>query len=374
MDAKVLGLIYEAALEPDRWTDAIAAVASSVKAEGGQILLWDERSGGAAFTRSVGSGASDQAHVDRLYNDYYGIIDPRRNHAMTLPVQQWMACHHICDDRFVARSEFYQDYFIPVLDSRYMCGTRLAGEQGLHAMLAIARRAGPQARPFNDAALAQLKELTPHLSRAARLQLQIAGLRRDLTVRESALSHLSVPLFVMTRDAVIRFSNSAGERMIGTPSSGLFSKTGRLCARSADEETRLKAAVADAVDARVGASLLIGAGSPSPVLCTVIPLSERSGLPAGDQVPMALVLIGDRRIDRAEEIRMVQAIFNLTPAESRLALGLASGRSLDQLAGDYGVAMATVKAQLQSVYTKVGVNRQGALISLLQRLLPPLQD
>lgn len=89
---------------------------------------------------------------------------------------------------------------------------------------------------------------------------------------------------------------------------------------------------------------------------------------------MALVLIGDRKIDRAEEVRMVQAIFSLTPAESRLALGLASGRSLDQLAGDYGVAMATVKAQLQSVYTKVGVNRQGALISLLQRLLPPLQD
>ena len=58
-------------------------------------------------------------------------------------------------------------------------------------------------------------------------------------------------------------------------------------------------------------------------------------------------------------------LFGLTPAEALLASELARGYSLDEAAGHLNVSRNTARSQLQSIFMKTGVNRQGELVRML---------
>jgi DNA-binding CsgD family transcriptional regulator len=63
----------------------------------------------------------------------------------------------------------------------------------------------------------------------------------------------------------------------------------------------------------------------------------------------------------------LRARFGLTKAEARLALHLASGRSLACAAEAFGVRLTTLRSQLGQIYSKTGTNRQVELVALLHR-------
>jgi DNA-binding CsgD family transcriptional regulator len=67
--------------------------------------------------------------------------------------------------------------------------------------------------------------------------------------------------------------------------------------------------------------------------------------------------------------RHFQIRFNLTPAETRLAYQLLSGRSLKECARDLCVSYETARGTLKTVFRKTGVRRQTELILLIT--LPP---
>jgi DNA-binding CsgD family transcriptional regulator len=68
---------------------------------------------------------------------------------------------------------------------------------------------------------------------------------------------------------------------------------------------------------------------------------------------------------------LLGALFGLSRAEARLALGLLTGRSTAECARLAGVGVATVRSQLHSIFVKTGVRRQAQLVALLSRV-PPL--
>jgi DNA-binding CsgD family transcriptional regulator len=63
--------------------------------------------------------------------------------------------------------------------------------------------------------------------------------------------------------------------------------------------------------------------------------------------------------------QVIQCLFDLTPAEARVARGIAAGKTVDELAQESGLADATVRNQLKSVFGKTGVSRQADLVGIL---------
>lgn len=61
-------------------------------------------------------------------------------------------------------------------------------------------------------------------------------------------------------------------------------------------------------------------------------------------------------------------MFDLTPSEARVARGLATGDSLDDIASSGGVSRNTVRCQLQHVLQKVGCSRQAEATALLSNV------
>ncbi len=61
----------------------------------------------------------------------------------------------------------------------------------------------------------------------------------------------------------------------------------------------------------------------------------------------------------------LQTLFDLSPAEARLAVLLARGVSLSQAAEQSNISKNTAKVQLKSVFFKMGVSRQAELVKLI---------
>jgi DNA-binding CsgD family transcriptional regulator len=60
--------------------------------------------------------------------------------------------------------------------------------------------------------------------------------------------------------------------------------------------------------------------------------------------------------------------FGLTPAEARIAYGIARGERLATIAETSGIALTTAKTQLRAVFIKTGTHRQAELAILLARM------
>ena len=58
-------------------------------------------------------------------------------------------------------------------------------------------------------------------------------------------------------------------------------------------------------------------------------------------------------------------MFGLSPAECRLAVALADGKKLSEIARQSGLKITTLRTQLSAVLKKVGVERQTDLIRVL---------
>jgi DNA-binding CsgD family transcriptional regulator len=65
-------------------------------------------------------------------------------------------------------------------------------------------------------------------------------------------------------------------------------------------------------------------------------------------------------------------LFDLTPAEARLAVGLAQGATFADLAVRFGVSENTLKTQLAQVFLKTETASQRDLMRRLS-LIPPLR-
>jgi DNA-binding CsgD family transcriptional regulator len=65
---------------------------------------------------------------------------------------------------------------------------------------------------------------------------------------------------------------------------------------------------------------------------------------------------------------VLKRLYDLTPAEARLAQGLAGGDSLDEVASGLGIRITTARTQLAAIFAKTDTRRQAKLVAVLCHL------
>lgn len=70
-------------------------------------------------------------------------------------------------------------------------------------------------------------------------------------------------------------------------------------------------------------------------------------------------------VPQAPPVELVQSLFDLTPAEARVARSLASGKTVDDIATDGGTSANTIRTHVRGVLEKTGCNRQVEIVALL---------
>jgi DNA-binding CsgD family transcriptional regulator len=68
---------------------------------------------------------------------------------------------------------------------------------------------------------------------------------------------------------------------------------------------------------------------------------------------------------------LLNGLFDLSPAEIRAANGLLQGKSIEDIATNFGLSRETIRTQVKAVFAKTRVNRQSDLVSLLANVKIP---
>jgi hypothetical protein len=162
-----ISLIYEAALDPALWPEALRRITKHGRGSYTFLLILRPRTVEPLHLLGDGWPGYDQ------YLAHYARIDPRNAHATRVHAGAKVVDYDFTTEGEMARSEFYQDYLLPH-DMGYVGAEMLVTDPNCIAAIAIqrARRQGP----FELGELDLLDRLAPHLTRALRLQTRFAAL------------------------------------------------------------------------------------------------------------------------------------------------------------------------------------------------------
>jgi DNA-binding CsgD family transcriptional regulator len=83
---------------------------------------------------------------------------------------------------------------------------------------------------------------------------------------------------------------------------------------------------------------------------------------------LAILLLTPIGADRAPDVVLIRALYDLTPGEARVARSLTQSQTMDEIAAASGVTVATVRTQVKAVLDKTGSRRQAEVTALLAGL------
>ena len=262
------------------------------------------------------------------------------------------------------REPIYRDVWRPQ-GVGWSMATAIPIPTGENATFVLSRRT--EFGPFDRASAARLDEFRPHLARSvlisARLQLERAR------VAGEALAALGVPALVVDERGTVLSANMLIESMTDHVVWRAFGRVS-LKDKAADRLLRDAIAMIDAESARGVRSFPVrDPEAETAMVAHVIPIR----LSARDIFLRCAAVLAMTPVaaPKAPPVELVQSLFDLTPAEARVARSLASGKTVEDIASDGGVSLNTVRTHVRGVLAKTGCDRQAEVVALLSGLTPP---
>lgn len=221
--------------------------------------------------------------------------------------------------------------------------------------------------PVERDVVRRLDLLRPHLARAALMSARIAFERAQGAV--AALEMVGIPAAVLGPRGAAIATNGLLESL--NPAV-VQSRPTRLGFANAGADQMLAVAL-EAAEAGLhegsARSIPIPATEGSvPLVAHLLPIrASAREVFTGAAAVLLMTPVTPRALPDAA---VIQGLFDLTPAEARIARALGTGMTIGQIAASSGASAATVRNQVQAVFGKTGMHRQADLVGLLQGLSP----
>ncbi len=218
--------------------------------------------------------------------------------------------------------------------------------------------------------MVELERLRPHISRAALLTAKIRHQRAVATVE--AFETIDTPAALVRTNGMVLAANAGFTTLDSQISIGAGN---RLRARVATTGILLENALRHPFGTqgrRPPLSIAVPAhGHSVPLVLHILPTRGEARQIFGDDTALLIVT---RVVDRPlPDTGLVRALFDLTPAEARVATALLQGRSSREMAGDFGIGGETVKTQVNAVLQKSGFRRRVDFVRFLSGIATPLK-
>jgi DNA-binding CsgD family transcriptional regulator len=356
--------IYESSLVPELWPDVLEELGRMVEGTGGSLFI------SKADLRYWTASPENRQRMTRFVNDGW--------FSRGQVVARLFGARHagfLTELDAFTRDELdleplYRDMWRPV-GIGWVVGTAIPIPTGENVILVMTRRT--ERGPVERAVVQKLDELRPHLARSAllsaRLQLERAR------VASETLALIGLPALVLNEQGKVLAANHLIEAMTGYVHWRAHDRVS-LSDRAADRLLREAVGTIDfAGGAGVRSFPVRDAGANVMMVAHVVPIR----LSARDIFVRcaAVFVLTPVALPQAPPVELVQSLFDLTPAEARVARGLASGKTVDDIATDGGTSANTIRTQVRGVLEKTGCNRQVDIVALLTaisatRLTSPL--
>lgn len=367
---RILASLHDAVLDDALWPAASGLIHRAIGAKGSFLTAGD----GASiddldvFFAQFCYGERRYAELEREYFEVYSHVDERVPRIRELPDSQVVSATSLFTEDEKKTSPVYNEA-LPRTEALDGLLARLDGPRGTSIAWAIA---DPVDRDgWTRARLDTIERLLPHLRQFARV--------RQSLVDSGALGATYAELLENTRTGVIQLDRRArvleandSARQLLRSSRGLVYQDGFLKAIDPAEEALLQALLAKALPASGatgpgGSMTLSGRRSRPRLVLHLNPVNPASVHARRSRIHALVLLLEPLPRPRIGPAR-VGAILGLSRPESELALWLARGMTLREIADTSGRIENTLRWQLKQIFTKLGLSRQIELVQLIASL------
>jgi DNA-binding CsgD family transcriptional regulator len=355
----VVDRIYEAAFVPEQWVGALDNVAKLHGCASGVIGAWND------LGAPIGFRATALVHP---------LAEATMRGSGNVDNTRFVALHSVQEAKFTRVESLLSENALKV--DPVQIALRSVGLES-QAATAITMPSGDlvcisferfkRDGAFDDTLLDALGEIRPHLARAGMIAARLGLERANATV--SAMHAMGLPAAVMSANGRVLATNPSFESMSNTflPSS------------------RDGLAIADSDANRLFQEVVAMSGKREEPIVRSIPIA-----PQEDRDALVIHLLPLRRA--AHEIfsggdllvvataaranthvpspAILMGLFDLTPAEVKLATALASGKSLQNAALEANITRSTSRTYLDRIFRKTGTHQQSQLVALLKSTQP----
>jgi DNA-binding CsgD family transcriptional regulator/PAS domain-containing protein len=356
----IIGRIYEAAENPLIWSEVLRLLGNAFGSTVNVFVLSDKKSPLSEVVVSDGADPKWEREYDNYYHSTNIIL--QRLGPLLAPGLLLSSADHFADEE-ILNSEYYQD-FLRRRDVFYLIGGVITSTPTSNALLTMVRSRG---RPWTSGEKAVLTTLMPHLQRATRFSSHFATIRQE---HDEILNRLPMGVIVLNESGKVEFLNRAAEVVV-RKKDGLFCDANGVYAGNPTESAHLRALISSAKSTASGKGG-VGGGSMSvtqpsigrPLSVLIAPMMPSAAFPLS-QSPRVAIFISDPEAPQPTNAERLMAMFDLTPAESRMAGQLLQGKSVVEAADALGITQQTARVHLKRIFGKTYTKRQSELMRLL---------
>lgn len=352
--------IYEAAIVPEGWSRVLrdtARFAGCKEALLGTVLDNDAR-------LIASSPEFGEAYEEVLRRIPFG-VNERAQRLLVHGRHGFITDKDVFSQDEIASTPLYQDILIPAGYGSAVA-TAIAAPSGDMTIVHCERSLS---EGYVDArGVSALDSLRSHFARAGLLGRRLAMERARAA--SQALEMMGLPAAVLGLQGQVIDANALFQDLMP----GVFQdRAARLAVAHAPADDLLAAAIA----------ALSRPDQPQPVRSLPIP-ARRGGVPmvlhlspvrgqARDVFSFASAIVVATPVTAGAglEAGLIGGLFDLTPAEARLAAAIAGGHTPREAAQRLGVTEATARTTLKRILAKTGSRRQADLVGLLKSAAPP---
>lgn len=361
---KLVDSFHAAALSAGSWLESLSALAEATGSRSGQLV-------------GLGSPAAAPfnwaSNVDPEWADQFfarGGSDPLKNPSIRAAATSG-ELEVISSAQFTTEEERRRNDFVQwserSFDLSRICLTPLIKTAEMHIGLAVMRSVDQGEIDARQRAV--FASIAPHVRSAVRTQLALE--HQGALLVAGAMEALDLSVFVCDRGGRVKAMTPSAEALVraGTP---LRLQGGILGAADTTATRALRHAIAVAAGglARPGrppaSTVVVRDGDLQPLALEVVSLG-RSEHAFGFE-PRALVIARTAQGNPERARALLQSGYGLTGAEAEVALSVARGQAPESIATARGAKVSTVRAQIRSIFAKLGVRRLNELAAKVQRL------
>lgn len=218
-----------------------------------------------------------------------------------------------------------------------------------------------------------------HFAKSIELGRAFGVLRSRFDGVLTALDRFHIGIFVLSPNGSVVVKNAEADRILDAGDGLELSRDGRLQPSNDAERNELKAitgravSTAQAQDNRAEQLMTIMRSSgDEPYLVEVAPIRDRDEIESAFKG--ALVFVIDPNKTDVVSTEGMQALYQLTSAESEICKLIAQGLETDDVADARNITRETVRSYIKKILQKTGVNNRSQLVRLALNVNLPIDQ
>ena len=363
---RILVALYDAMLEDAHWPATSALIDEACGITGNTLLIGE---GPKDDVRALFVGlyyrGQRREDLEREYLEVYHPIDESVPRVRQLPDSRLVRVSDLYTTEELKTSRAYNE---ALPRGRYQAGlkVRLDGPDGSHITWALGDPVVSDG--WGSSQISMVKGLLPHIRQFVRVrQALVRAGARDTSVT-ALLDNPRIGVIHLDRRGQIMAVNDRARRIL-RQADALSDEDGVLRARERADQLRLERLVADSLPASgtlaVSGSMLLRSWSVWPPLVVHVKPVGVSQPDYGARHVAALVLIVRPGRTQRVDPSLVATTLGLTRAESQVAVRLAEGQSVRDMAEATGHTTGVIYWHLKQIYRKLLISRQVDLVRLV---------